>query len=99
MELEERDRWWESHGSGGLRALLMAHWDPIGVSAVPEAQDEYDEYLRPLVDGLNEGADAQAVAVYLARVQTEWMGLPATPDQLGGVADRVVDWYTSEMRS
>jgi len=37
--------------------------------------------------------------VYLARVQTEWMGLPATPDQLGGVADRVVDWYTSEMRS
>jgi hypothetical protein len=25
--------------------LLMTYWDPIGVSGVPEASDEYDEYL------------------------------------------------------
>jgi hypothetical protein len=74
----------------------MAHWDPIGVSGVPEARDEYDEYLGPLAAELDDGAGADAVARYLAGVQSERMGLPATPDQLRDVAGRVVDWHSRE---
>jgi hypothetical protein len=65
---------------------------------VPEARDEYDGYLGPLVNRLHDGANAQAVAEYLAGVQTEQMGLPATADQLHDVANRVVAWYASEVR-
>ena len=98
MELEERHRWWKSRGSSELRALLMEHWDPIGVDGIPEARDEYDGYLGPLVNRLHDGADAQTVAEYLASVQTERMGLPVTADQLHDVASRVVAWYAGEMR-
>ena len=76
----------------------MEHWDPIGVDGIPEARDEYDGYLGPLVNRLHDGANAQTVAEYLASVQTERMGLPATADQLNDVASRVVAWYAGEMR-
>ncbi len=28
-----------------IRKILMEEWDPIGVSDIPEAQDEYDSYI------------------------------------------------------
>ena len=28
-----------------IRGVLMAEWDPIGVSDIPEAADEYDSYI------------------------------------------------------
>jgi len=28
-----------------IRAILLKEWDPIGVSHIPEAQDEYDRYV------------------------------------------------------
>ena len=28
-----------------VRDVLMREWDPIGVSGIPEAADEYDSYL------------------------------------------------------
>jgi hypothetical protein len=97
MEAEVRQRWWESRGEQGLRALLMEHWDPIGVAGVPEARDEYDEYLGPLASKLREGADARAVAEYLAGVERRQMELPASIDQRLGIGELVVDWYASEM--
>jgi hypothetical protein len=38
-----------------VRRLLMA-WDPIGVSGAPEAADEYDCTISPLLRCLFEGA-------------------------------------------
>ena len=98
VELEERHHWWKSGGSGELRELLMEHWDPIGVNGTPEARDEYDGYLGPLANMLHAGADAQAVAEYLANIQTERMDSPVRDDQLHDVAIRVVAWYSSEMQ-
>jgi len=40
--------WWKRKGQRELRALLMEEWDPIGVSGVAEAADEYDSYLLQL---------------------------------------------------
>jgi hypothetical protein len=45
---------------------------------------------------LSKGADAQEVARYLANIQTKQMGLPATPKELRGAADRIVSWYASQ---
>ena len=28
-----------------VKNILMQDWDPIGVQAIPEAQDEYDSYV------------------------------------------------------
>ena len=98
VELGEWHRWWKASGARGLRMLLMAYWDPIGVSGIAEASDEYDSYLGPLAERLREGADARAVCAYLAEIQTQRMELPVMPDQLADVGERVVDWYSVEMR-
>jgi hypothetical protein len=47
---------------------------------------------------LREGADARGVCEYLSEIQTERMELPATPDQLTDVGERVAGWYSAEMR-
>ena len=98
VELEEWHRWWKASGARGLRVLLMASWDPIGVNGIAEASDEYDTYLGPLAGKLRAGADARAVCEYLADIQTQRIGLPATPDQLTDVGERVVGWYAVEMQ-
>ena len=90
--------WWKTSGARGLRMLLMTYWDPIGVNGIAEASEEYDTYLGALAGKLREGADARVVCEYLADIQTQRMGLPATPDQLADVGEQVVGWYSAEMR-
>lgn len=98
MDLEEKSHWWKSRGRRELRKLLMDRWDPIGVSGIPEAQDEYDQYLVPLLNLLSDGASTKTIARYLSEVQTGWMELgPATPRDLEEVAVAVVRWYSGEM--
>jgi hypothetical protein len=97
IELEDWHRWWKTSGARELRLLLMTHWDPIGVNGIPEASDEYDSYLGPLAEKLRKGADARGVSEYLSEIQTERMEIPATPDQLTDVGERVAGWYAVEM--
>lgn len=96
METEEWHRWWKSRGASGLRSLLMTHWDPIGVSDVPEASDEYDSYMPGLAKMLRDGADTEAVAVHLAEIENKWMELPATPEQTREAANQITEWYSDE---
>ncbi len=49
---------------GQLRELLMA-WDPIGVSEFPQAGDEYDCLLRPLMQRLRRDTSAEGVRGWL----------------------------------
>lgn len=58
-----------------IRRILMAEWDPIGVNDTPEAADEYDGYIGPLLDLLNARASSDEVAQYLRTVEIERMGL------------------------
>lgn len=75
----------------------MKYWDPIGVNGIPEASDEYDSYLGPLAKKLREGADARGVSEYLSEIQSQRMEIPATPDQLTDVGERVAGWCGVEM--
>ena len=93
MDPEDHRRWWKSEGARQLREILLSDWDPIGINGVPEAVSEYDGYLGPIANRLREGANAEAMAGYLAEIQSDRMGLPTSSGELLGVANDIVDWY------
>jgi hypothetical protein len=70
-----------------IRHVLMSHWDPIGVSDVPEASDEYDGYIGGVCDLLKDGAKDESIAEYLRCIEVDRMGLtdahgrPLVPDE------------------
>jgi hypothetical protein len=72
-----------------IRDALMRDWDPIGVSDVPEAQDEYDSYVGAVYRLLASGASVLAIAQHLARVEHDAMGLSTSADQLMNVAAKL----------
>jgi hypothetical protein len=95
-ELNEWNRWWRRRGEAGLRALLMTLWDPIGVAGIPEAKDEYDNYLLQVAKRLRGGASDEELAGYLGDVRVGAMGLsPSRPADVD-VARRIRLWYVSE---
>ena len=48
-----------------IRGFLMSTWDPIGVSDVPEAADEYDMYIGDICGLLKRHATAAEITRYL----------------------------------
>jgi hypothetical protein len=57
-----------------MRRLLM-EWDPIGVAGIPQAADEYDCMISPLLHRLSEGADAGALAAWIGHERSSHFGL------------------------
>ncbi|MEM7174369.1 MAG: hypothetical protein AAF443_00360 [Chlamydiota bacterium] len=58
-----------------IRKILLNDWDPIGIQGIPEAQDEYDNYV-PLVYGLLISRKSEdEIFNYLYQLETEQMGL------------------------
>jgi len=99
MNARDFNQWWREHGRQELRELLMAEWDPIGVADAPEAYDEYDFYLEPVLGLLRGGADAAEIAEYLDRVEIEQMELGEPTEQVSDqqldVGARIVKWYAA----
>lgn len=59
-----------------IQKILLTEWDPIGVSDIPEAQDEYDTYADAASGILtSRAASVDDIARYLFKVATEQMGL------------------------
>ena len=58
-----------------VRRILMSEWDPIGVSDIPEAADEYDGYVSGVCDLLARNANDWEIAAYLREIETVRMGL------------------------
>ena len=88
-ENRERTRWLK----GELRTLLL-RWDPIGVGEAPEAQDEYDGYVGPLLHILHDGQPVEAVSEYLVNV-VEGMGINPRPDVERHFAEILIAWWTN----
>jgi hypothetical protein len=53
----------------------MEEWDPIGVSDIPEAADEYDAYLGGIYDLIARGGNAEEPGSYLRAIEVERMEL------------------------
>lgn len=76
-----------------VRELFLREWDPIGISDIPEAADEYDTYANEAHAMLMvEHASADSLFAYQQRAATDHMGLSdsrAFNDASRHVADRL----------
>lgn len=72
--------------------VLHYIWDPIGVSGVPEARDEYYSYLPTVFQLLMHGDRAEAIAEYLSSVSRESMGLGGNRSRDFDVAETLINW-------
>jgi hypothetical protein len=57
-----------------IRRVLMAKWDPIGVSDEPAAANEYDSYIWGVYGLLKRSASDEEIAEHLLTIETEGMG-------------------------
>ena len=60
---------------GKLREFLLSEWDPIGVGSIPEAEDEYDDYIPGLMRLMDQNSNESGIFQYLWEIETERMGL------------------------
>jgi hypothetical protein len=70
-----------------IREVLMREWDPIGVVNVPEAQDEYDQYINQIYGMLVRREPRYKLVDYLWWAETENMGLYGTRKRTEQAAD------------
>lgn len=90
-----RDKYQSRKNRARVREILLRDWDPIGVSGIPEATDEYDSYAdKAYVMLMDESATASEIAAYLFAVATGHMGL-TDRGQLSAKSDRVAKLLVS----
>lgn len=75
--------------------VLHYIWDPIGVSSIPQARDEYHMYLPQVFSLLKEGKSAEEIATYLDKIVSERMGLSMNHQQSLEVAQVLIEWQES----
>jgi hypothetical protein len=71
---------------GRVKSILNTKWDPIGVSNVTHAQDEYDSYVGSILTLIRRGADVVAIRDRLLEIETLAMGLPGDKNRATAVA-------------
>lgn len=74
--------------------VLHYLWDPIGISIVPQARDEYYIYSARVYKMITENADEKSIANYLYEVQKERMGLESKVEDCQLIVDIIIDWKT-----
>jgi hypothetical protein len=72
--------------------VLHYLWDPIGVSGMPLAREEYQSYVPQVAALLHENAKAKQLASYLNEVVTRRMGLHENADATLHVVAVLQDW-------
>ncbi len=74
-----------------IRQVLLHEWDPIDISDIPEAQDEYDSYVGGIYRLLASGASEYQVIGRLYNIETVSMGFsPGNREGLKDVAEKLV---------
>lgn len=75
-----------------LRALLM-EWDPIGVAGAPEAADEYDCMLSPLLRRLHDGVSDKEIQDWVAGEVEGHFGLHSDRDREAQLVRQIIGWW------
>lgn len=58
-----------------IRNEIHKNWDPIGIWGLAQEMGEYDSYVQPLLNLLEEDATIEEVFEYLWKVETNFIGL------------------------
>jgi hypothetical protein len=82
-----------------LKSLFLHEWDPIGVSDVEGAKDEYDAYALQVFTMLAGGADVSAIGDYLNWVVTSRMWLQGNPERDREIAAKAVAIHMGRSQS
>jgi hypothetical protein len=72
-----------------IRAILV-EWDPIGVSNMPGAQDEYDAYVPEVAQLISKTASVEEIFSYLWQLETEHIGLVGNEPKTRQIATRLL---------
>jgi hypothetical protein len=73
--------------------VLHYLWDPIGVSGIPAARDEYDAYLPQVLAMLLGCSTAAEIASFLTGIAQDRMGMSTCdPSKTALVGVVLVDW-------
>lgn len=75
-----------------ISEVLHYIWDPIHVSGVPQARDEYDSYAPQIFSLLKKKASQEEIANHLAYITVERMGLKQSSKHDAEVANILIDW-------
>jgi hypothetical protein len=72
--------------------VLHYLWDPIGVSGIPEARDEYYDYLPEVMALVRAEAEVGRIAAYLINVETARIGLSGNTERARDAAEVIAGW-------
>lgn len=72
-----------------IRAILV-EWDPIGVSSMSGAQDEYDAYVPEVAQLISKNASVEEIFLYLWQLETEHIGLVGNESKTRHTATRLI---------
>jgi hypothetical protein len=72
---------------------LLMEWDPLGVSGIPEAADEYDCMISPLIHQLLDGADARSLAGWISHERISHFGLSPHAASDAQLAEKLTAWW------
>lgn len=79
-----------------LRALLL-QWDPIGVAGIPEAADEYDCMISPLMHLLHDGATRPAIRKWVTGEVEGHFGMRSDRRRESQLAVEVTEWWDNRI--
>jgi hypothetical protein len=68
-------------------------WGLIGVAGIPEAADEYDCMISPLLHRLFEGADTGSLAGWISRHRISHFGAGPDDAQDMRLAEALTSWW------
>lgn len=74
-----------------IREILVKEWDPIGISDIAEAQDEYDSYVPHIYSQLIQHASEEEIFSNLWKIETDHMGLYGNRQHTGKVAKMLTE--------
>jgi hypothetical protein len=75
-----------------MRRILM-DWDPIGVASIPQASDEYDCMISPLMRQLYEGADEGSIRSWIVGEVQGHFGMRSVSEREARLARNLVNWW------
>ena len=73
-----------------VRDILISLWDPCGIKANSNAQDEYDSYVSGIIRLLKADTDQVRLVRHLAQLERVSMGFSKTSPQLEHVAKHLL---------
>jgi len=76
-----------------IKYILLHEWDPIGVSTIDEADDEYDAYVSEVYQILIHRKPPHDLFDYLWWVETEHMELTGNRQKTLAITSKLIDMY------